>query len=215
MRKRFYRSRDEKVVAGVCGGLAVYFNMDPTLVRLAVVLLVLATVLGSKAAYAADISRDKIVTVYILRLAEHIQWANEAAISEYRIHLIDEEQGVANQLKGLAKIKKLHGKPFRVTLSSSASIPSDAHVVFVSSNTTDLYAGVFKQVEGKNLLLISDNLDDKRFVMINLVEKNAETISFEINKANILNQNLGVQPDIILLGGTEIDVARLYREGQS
>ena len=31
---------------------------------------------------------------------------------------------------------------------------------------------------------------------------------------DVLNQNLGVNPDIILLGGTEIDVAQLYREGQ-
>jgi phage shock protein C len=42
MRRRLYRSRNEKVVAGVCGGLAEYFNIDPTLVRLAVVLLVFA-----------------------------------------------------------------------------------------------------------------------------------------------------------------------------
>lgn len=42
MRKRLYRSRNEKVIAGVCGGLAEYFNIDPTLVRLAVVLLVIA-----------------------------------------------------------------------------------------------------------------------------------------------------------------------------
>lgn len=32
--KRLYRSENEKMVAGVLGGLAEYFNIDPTLVRL-------------------------------------------------------------------------------------------------------------------------------------------------------------------------------------
>ncbi|HSF82807.1 MAG TPA: PspC domain-containing protein [Anaerolineales bacterium] len=32
--KRIYRSRKERMFAGVCGGLAEYFGIDPTLVRL-------------------------------------------------------------------------------------------------------------------------------------------------------------------------------------
>lgn len=37
--KRLYRSRTEKVFAGVCGGLAEHFGWDPTLVRIAFVVL--------------------------------------------------------------------------------------------------------------------------------------------------------------------------------
>ncbi|HOG46372.1 MAG TPA: PspC domain-containing protein [Anaerolineae bacterium] len=33
--KKLYRSRDERMVAGVAGGIAQYFGIDPTLVRLA------------------------------------------------------------------------------------------------------------------------------------------------------------------------------------
>lgn len=32
--KRLYRSRN-RMVCGVCGGIAEYFNIDPTLIRLA------------------------------------------------------------------------------------------------------------------------------------------------------------------------------------
>lgn len=38
MRKKLYRSPENKVIAGVCGGIAEYFDIDPTLVRLAWVL---------------------------------------------------------------------------------------------------------------------------------------------------------------------------------
>ena len=39
MNKKLYRSTKDKVLAGVCGGLGEYFDVDPTLVRLACGLL--------------------------------------------------------------------------------------------------------------------------------------------------------------------------------
>lgn len=36
MNKKLYRSRTDKVFAGVCGGLASYFDMDTTIVRIIV-----------------------------------------------------------------------------------------------------------------------------------------------------------------------------------
>ena len=38
MRKRLYKSNTDKMVAGVCGGIAAYFDIDPTLVSLGWVL---------------------------------------------------------------------------------------------------------------------------------------------------------------------------------
>lgn len=37
--KRLYRSRTDTMLGGVCAGLAKYFNLDPTVVRLIFVLL--------------------------------------------------------------------------------------------------------------------------------------------------------------------------------
>lgn len=37
--KRLYRSSTNYMLAGVCGGIAEYFDIDPTLVRLAWVIL--------------------------------------------------------------------------------------------------------------------------------------------------------------------------------
>ena len=37
--KRLYKSTRQRMVSGVCGGIAGYFNIDPTIVRLLFVLL--------------------------------------------------------------------------------------------------------------------------------------------------------------------------------
>jgi phage shock protein C len=39
--KRLYRSKNDRVIAGICGGLGEYFKIDPVLIRILAVLLVL------------------------------------------------------------------------------------------------------------------------------------------------------------------------------
>jgi phage shock protein C len=46
--KRVYRSRSNRVIAGVCAGLGEYLNIDPTLVRL---LFVIGAILGFGSAF--------------------------------------------------------------------------------------------------------------------------------------------------------------------
>ena len=41
--KKLYRSRENRMIGGVCGGLGEYFDIDPTLVR---VLFILGAFLG-------------------------------------------------------------------------------------------------------------------------------------------------------------------------
>ncbi|RME22728.1 MAG: PspC domain-containing protein [Candidatus Zixiibacteriota bacterium] len=41
MDRKLYRSNTDKMLAGVCGGLAKYFDIDPTIVRLAFVFVTL------------------------------------------------------------------------------------------------------------------------------------------------------------------------------
>lgn len=43
MEHKLYKSGEDKKLTGVCGGIAEYFKVDPTLVRLAWVLLTLMT----------------------------------------------------------------------------------------------------------------------------------------------------------------------------
>jgi phage shock protein PspC (stress-responsive transcriptional regulator) len=37
-RKKLYRSRDERWIAGVCGGIGDYFDLDPTVIRVLFIL---------------------------------------------------------------------------------------------------------------------------------------------------------------------------------
>ncbi|GGK07003.1 hypothetical protein GCM10007063_31900 [Lentibacillus kapialis] len=49
MNKRLYRSNSERMIKGICGGLAEYFRIDPTIIRLLFVALAFA---GGASIYA-------------------------------------------------------------------------------------------------------------------------------------------------------------------
>ena len=42
--KRLYRSKNDQKIAGVCGGIAEYFNVDPTIIRLLWVLITIFSI---------------------------------------------------------------------------------------------------------------------------------------------------------------------------
>lgn len=50
VKKRLTRSRDG-MIAGVCGGIAAYFDLDPTLVRVGYILLSIFTMFSGVLAY--------------------------------------------------------------------------------------------------------------------------------------------------------------------
>ena len=47
--KKLYRSATEKKLFGVCGGLAKYFDIDPTIVRIILLVMVLCCGIGAVA----------------------------------------------------------------------------------------------------------------------------------------------------------------------
>lgn len=51
MKKRLLRSSSDYMLGGVCGGIAEYMDLDPTLVRVAYVLLTVCTAFSGTLAY--------------------------------------------------------------------------------------------------------------------------------------------------------------------
>jgi len=63
MKKKLYKIEDGKKICGVCGGIAEYFDVDPTLIRLVWVLCVLCAGFGLLAYFVAALVMPKKSTV--------------------------------------------------------------------------------------------------------------------------------------------------------
>ncbi|MGB2856578.1 MAG: PspC domain-containing protein [Dehalococcoidia bacterium] len=54
MQKRLYRSKDERMIWGICGGMAQCFDIDPTIIR---VIAVVSVIFGGWSIFAYIILR--------------------------------------------------------------------------------------------------------------------------------------------------------------
>mgnify|MGYP003587167662 FL=1 len=127
--------------------------------------------------------------------------------------VVSKNETLNNMFSMLASRKQLKDKNLEVLIYDENKSYKNIQVVYVDSSFSEVYEKLFFEFEKQNALFISDEYKNQKQVMINLL-KNEAKINFEINKANILNRSLEISPNLILLGGTQIDVAKLYKSSQ-
>jgi PAS domain S-box-containing protein len=164
--------------------------------------------------HAQQIKRHVALSAYIYNFAQNVQWKNEEAMKEFHFLIIGKDANFIQEMMTLSKAKKLRNKPIKVSSALTLKSTENVQLIFVTKEMEGQLVRIFDQIEGKNILLVSDGYQDKKNIMINFFDSEEGTLRFEINKASIINQHLGILPDMILLGGTEVDMAALYHEGQ-
>lgn len=163
--------------------------------------------------YSEEINEEQIKVAYTYNFIKNISWQNESKIDTYRLLIVSKSDSLKNMFSMLASRKQLKDKNLEILIYDEKKNYKNIQAIYVDENFSNIYEKLFFEYEKDNTLFISDDYKDKKQVMINLI-KNENKIGFEINKANILNRTLEISPNLILLGGTEIDVAKLYKSSQ-
>lgn len=174
--------------------------------------LELCFVLSSK----AQVVQSRVVGAYVYNFAQYTTWPNESNLKSFSIMLVSSDKEVIKEFKAFSKKRTIKDKKINLKVFSSVpdSIPFSPQLVFLTEENLDQYYKLYRWAEDRPILLVSENIEEKRNVMINLYLTSEDVLMFEVNKANIINHNLIINPEILLLGGTEIDVAELYRNSQ-
>lgn len=164
----------------------------------------------------AQIEQEKLIGAYTYNFARFTTWMNESDIDEFRIVLISKNRDVIHEFEQFAKSRTIKGRNIRLMVLNTPpeEISEPVQIVVMTTEMSTYYDALYKTTEGKCILFVTQDVANKRDVMINLFPTADGKLLFEVNKANIINHNLIVDPEILLLGGTEIDVAELYRNSQ-
>lgn len=162
------------------------------------------------------VNKQRVTASYIYNFAKNIEWPNEAALTSFDIAVFSSEKTpVYLELEMLAANVKLKNLPIRISQVNSAKSLDKHQLIYIENANNQLVTDIYNAVEGKPILLVTFDFTSKQLVMINLVPVNNDRLRFEVNKSNLINQGLKPLPELILNGGTEIDVAKLFREGQA
>lgn len=153
----------------------------------------------------------KMVMIY--KFAQQTIWGNEADIDTFLIGLYGNEPSLLTEMMLLESVP-LKEKPISIIHFTRFRDIDSTHILYVTRDNNSEIERIVEKIKGNNTLLVTDRFEDPNPIMINFLPLVNNKIQFEINKANILNEHLEAQADLLLLGGTEIDVAELYRESQ-
>ncbi|WP_084128590.1 YfiR/HmsC family protein [Cellvibrio mixtus] len=192
------------------------WRISPEPFRVAVCALLLATLLVFVPSVAFALDKQKITVSYLYNFAKNIEWPNQQAMTSFDIGVYGSySPALMDELNVLKQRVKLRNLPITVTQVNRVDSLGKYHLVYVEQVSAKTISDIYDALEGKPILLVTHAYDNKQLVMINLVPTGDDRLKFEVNKSNIINHGLTPLPELILNGGTEIDVARLYREGQA
>jgi len=171
-------------------------------------LTIVANVSGA-APETYDVSMIK--SAYVFNFIRYVTWPNESAVQILNIGFYGEDEAYYRALK------KMHGKRLRgftldVKKLSSLANNKVLHVLVVAEGKSFSLSGIAKKLQSQATLLVSEKAQDKKNTMLNFVSTAKKTLSFELNRYNMLNAKLKVSPDILVLGGTELDIANVLKE---
>ncbi len=152
-------------------------------------------------------------TFMIYKFAQQIEWENEAEIDTFKFGVYGADRSFRSELSLLESVP-LKNKPVRIIHFSRVNDIGNIQLLFISNDKNPDLERISDRLSGSNTVLISDRYEKPNKIMINFLPLEENKIQFEINKANMINAGLTVLPELLLLGGTEIDVAGLYRESQ-
>jgi signal transduction histidine kinase/CheY-like chemotaxis protein len=154
----------------------------------------------------------RLQSAYILNFINYISWENEKDITTFRIAIVGEYPELINELKIGSKLVDIRFQDVYVETVSNYSSLTEFHLVYINSENSSSIHEISSVTRQSNTLLISYDNDNLHDVMINLRSDTDGKLRFELNKSNIVYEGLKMDNDILLLGGTELDVAVLLRE---
>jgi len=133
MEKRLYRSRTDRMLWGVCGGLAKYFDIDPTIVRIIAILLLFLS------------AGTAIIAYIIMAIVVPVEGSTAAEPKETMKENVEEMKKTAEEL----------GREFRATFEEKKEEkPEEVRV----SHRRRAFFGIIVLIVGVLLLLASFNL---------------------------------------------------------
>jgi signal transduction histidine kinase len=163
--------------------------------------------------YSQTISISQKKALLIYKFAEYTQWPNDNELEHFTIGVITDNENFFSEIK-ILESTKIKNKEIRILRFKNFKEITKTQILVATSENNLIIDKVNTTIDSTNTLLITDDCRKQNQVMINFLYPEENKIEFEINKANILDANLSFDTELLLLGGTEIDLIELYKESQ-
>ncbi|NRB36920.1 MAG: DUF4154 domain-containing protein [Pseudomonadales bacterium] len=161
---------------------------------------------------AQNLSPEARQAVVTFKLAHFITWPNQNKLKNVHIAFVGSNNALLTQFKKTAKHLNIHNLPVKVTAIAANKIQGgEFQIVFLAKSENAQLITLANRIRSTDTLLISNDSKSRQDFMINFVHQSKQ-LRFEVNRSNVIFERLKMHKDILLLGGSELDIAELFRE---
>ena len=163
----------------------------------------------------SQLNRTQLIGAYIYNFAKNSSVCNQDIFDTYNIVLISENPAMISEFKRISKEMYVNDKKINLTVSKNANVElNKACLIFVAQDKNDFFITISEKSQECKSLLVSENFPDKEHIMLNLYDAANNKILFEMNKGNIYGRGIKISDEILLMGGSIVDLAKLYTNAQ-
>ena len=163
----------------------------------------------------AQINEDRVKASMLYYISDFITWPNENDIPAYTFGVLGDKPVLVEELSLMSTVKKLKGKDINVSIFNDIADVKGVQLLFVSSEFYYEIELIYNACKDNAVLLVTDNLENKLYSQINFIKKTTEqNIGFEVNRQNLILSKFTYTDNLLLYGGSLVDVKELYSETQ-
>lgn len=160
---------------------------------------------------SAELSYEQLKSLFVYQFTQYITWQNQLEHDQFTIGVMSADSGMVTTFNDLLHDKRINRKMVTVVDLEGKSDFPPLQLIYVDKTSSANITRIWNQIDNRNILLVTEEYEDAKYIMLNLVySSETEKIGFEINKPNVLSQGFTIDPELLLLGGTEVDVRKLY-----
>jgi len=176
-----------------------------------ILLISLVSISGAETEVFAKSNEIRAALIY--RFLDFVRWKNDKKMSTIVIGYWGHSNDQFAILKSIRHLKT-RKKTLQVIRLEQISQLDSIDAIFLDNDSLSKLTKIAAALP-KNVLLITNNSESKRYLMLNIIDKVDKTVGFEVNRYNAVYAGIKIKSEILVLGGTELDIAELLKEMES
>ncbi len=164
-------------------------------------------------AKAQSLVEIQIKSAFIAHFSEHVIWKDHKK-TPLKIAFLGSSGVMNDELHKMVALQVDKGNLLEIEQIRSPKEIQGHHMVIVGPSKAELVPGVLKVIGTQDILMVTDGYERLEQIMINFYIEDG-SVEFQVNKGNVYLQGLDVSPELILYGGSEVDIARVYKDAKA
>jgi len=160
---------------------------------------------------AQQFNEVEVKVAYLFAFAKNITWGDKSESNSFTFGVIGERE-VYKELQLKSNSGQLKNKSISVKYFKDYKSFTDVDLLYIGEEVQVDLQEINHLIKKRNVLLVTSESPELDQLMVNFKKNNEANLTFEINRINLEREGFIITKELLLLGGTEMDIIELFNK---